>query len=220
MARSLDTRPSGRAAALSPPRQLLALRDGFTRSAQAPGALRRWLLAVVLLGMVYAGAIALLGIGGGVPGSTPWLAIPSASYFLVEAAFTMPVVAGATLLAASTAYLLARALGSRGDYDTTLVTIARATCIATLCSLVPDLFMGLTTAVGVFDGGQVSAELIRPSGWRTFLWIYLTAYLLAFLVLYPTAVSASHPRLRARAATVVGVAAFAVYQGVLLVFIR
>jgi hypothetical protein len=197
-----------------------SLRRGFAGSASAPGALRRWVLALVALGLAYAGAIALLGIGGGVPGSTPWLAIPRDSYFLVESTFAAPVIVGATLLATSTAYLMGRALGSNGSYDATLVTLARATCLATLCSLLPDLFMGVTTTLGVFDGAEVAAGLIAPSGWRVFLWVYLSAYLLAFSVLYPAAVSAAHPRLRLRAALVTGWLAFAVYQGVLLVFIR
>jgi hypothetical protein len=42
----------------------------------------------------------------------------------------------------------------------------------------------------------------------------------AFLALYPAAVRAAHPRLRAGAAWTTGWAAFLVYQGVLLVFIR
>jgi hypothetical protein len=80
--------------------------------------------------------------------------------------------------------------------------------------------MGLTTTLGVFDGAQVAADLVRPSPWRTFLWTYLCLYTAAFLVLYPLAVSAAHPRLRAGAALAVGWSAFAVYQAVLLVFIR
>jgi hypothetical protein len=174
----------------------------------------------VLLGLTYAGAIALLGTGGGTPGSTPWLAIPRDSYFLVESLFTTPVVVAAALLAASTAYLMAKAFGSPDGYDATLVTIARATCIATLWSLVPDLFMGVTTTLGIFDGAQVAADLVRPSAWHTVLWTYLTCYTVAFLALYPAAVRAAHPRLRAGAAWTTGWAAFLVYQGVLLVFIR
>jgi hypothetical protein len=177
-------------------------------------------LTIVALGLVYAAAIALLGVGGGVPGTPPWLAIPRESYFLAESTFTAPVIVGATLLAASTAYLVSKALGSASGYDATLVTVARATCLASLCSLVPDLVLGLTTTLGVFDGAQVAAGFVSASGWRVFLWAYLSAYLVAFLVLYPIAVSAAHPTLRLRRAVATGWAAFAVYQGVLLVFIR
>ena len=80
--------------------------------------------------------------------------------------------------------------------------------------------MGLATTVGIFDGAQVAAGLVSDSPWRVFLWTYLTAYLVAFLVLYPAAVGAVHRSLGTGRPFVLGWTAFAVYQGILLVFIR
>jgi len=184
------------------------------------GDLRRAVLLLSGLGVAYAVSIALLGVGGGSPGITPWIAIPRESYFLVESTFVTPVIVAGALLAASTTYLLARALGSAGGFDDTLVGIARATCVATLFSLIPDFLMGLTTTAGLLDGATLAADLVRPSPWRTFLWIYLGLYTLAFLLLYPSAVRAAHPSLRTGAAIGIGWSGFVTYQTVLLIFIR
>src|SRR3954463_10557727 len=117
-----------------------------------PGALRRWLLRLVALGISYALAVLLLGLGGGTPGTAPWLTIPRPSYFVVEAAFTAPVVILAAILAAAVVYLCRRAAGAVASFDDTFVALSRATCIATLCSLVPDFAVGAVTTIGWVDG--------------------------------------------------------------------
>ncbi len=189
------------------------------REVDRPHALRRALVLLVALGVSYSLAILLLAIGGGTPGTAPWLPISRASYFYVEAIFATPVIVSAALLASWVATLAARALGSRPRPADLVVTIARATCLATLCSLVPDIVMGVTTAVGMFDGAAVARDLVRPSPMRAVLWTYLTLYVLAFLVLYPLAVRAATDLDRVRSVAA-GWCAFAAYQGVLALFIR
>ena len=193
--------------------------DGFRRTVERPGALRRWLLRLVALGISYALAVLLLGLGGGTPGTAPWLTIPRSSYFVVEAAFTAPVVILAAILAAAVVYLCRRAAGAVASFDDTFVAFSRATCIATLCSLVPDLVVGAVTTLGWVDGAAWARDLVRPSGPWLFLWCYLTLYLVAFLVLYPTAARAAGVQRRA-AAVGLGLLGFGIYQGVLLIFIR
>lgn len=192
----------------------------FARAIGRPHALRRCIVLLTGLGAAYALSIELLALGGGTPGTAPWLAIPMESYFFVEPAFTAPVIVLGAILASAVAYLLATAFGSRGTFDDTLVAVGLATCIATLFSLVPDFVMGLITAAGLADGASWAEDLLRPSPARTFLWTYLTLYTLAFLVLYPLAVRSAHHQLRSGNALAVGWAAFLVYQGFLLVFIR
>ena len=192
---------------------------GSDRAIGRPHSMRRAMVLLVLLGASYSVAILLLAIGGGTPGSAPWLPIPRQSYFYVESIFAAPVIVSAALSASWVATIFARALGSRPRPADVVETMARATCLATLCSLVPDFIMGVTTAVGLFDGADVARDLVRPSPIRTVLWTYLTLYTLAFLVLYPLAVRAA-THLDWFRSLVVGWCAFAVYQGVLAVFIR
>lgn len=192
---------------------------GFDAVLVRPAALRRSLVELTGLGVAYAAAIALLATGGGTAGSTPWLAIPQQEYFAVEPWFTAPVIVLGAILAAAVGYLLAHALDGTGTFDTTLVVLVRATCLATLVSLVPDFGEGLVTTLRLVDGARFAADLLRPSPARTFLWTYLTLYTLAFLVLYPAAMRSAHRTSWSKAA-LTGVIAFVVYQGVLAIFIR
>jgi len=139
----------------------------FARAIGRPHALRRCIVLLTGLGAAYALSIELLALGGGTPGTAPWLAIPTESYFFVEPAFTAPVIVLGAILASPVAYLLATAFGSRGTFDDTLVAVGLATCIATLFSLVPDFVMGLITAAGLADGASWAEDLLRPSLART-----------------------------------------------------
>ena len=93
----------------------------FARAIGRPHALRRCIVLLTGLGAAYALSIELLALGGGTPGTAPWLAIPTESYFFVEPAFTAPVIVLGAILASPVAYLLATAFGSRGTFDDTLV---------------------------------------------------------------------------------------------------
>jgi hypothetical protein len=62
-------------------------------------------------------------------------------------------------------------------------------------------------------------DITRPSVTLALVWSYLLAYIVAFLVAFPVVARAAH-RLSWRCALAVGWAAFAIYQGVLLVFVR
>jgi len=192
----------------------------FARTIRRPHAVRRCGLLLIGVGAAYALSIELLALGGGTPGMAPWLNIPRDSYFFVEPAFTAPVIILSAILAAAIAYLLAKAFGSGGSFDDTFAAIGLATCIATLFSLVPDFVMGAITTAGLVDGAAWAENLITPSPAATFLWSYLTLYVLAFLVLYPVAVRSADNRLPAGKAVAAGWAAFIVYQSILLVFIR
>jgi hypothetical protein len=58
----------------------------FARAIGRPHALRRCIVLLTGLGAAYALSIELLALGGGTPGTAPWLAIPTESYFFVEPA--------------------------------------------------------------------------------------------------------------------------------------
>ena len=62
-------------------------------------------------------------------------------------------------------------------------------------------------------------DITRPSVTLALVWAYLLAYIAAFLVAFPVVARTAH-RLPWRSAVPVGWATFAIYQGVLLVFVR
>lgn len=178
------------------------------------------LLWLVGTGAAYAGCVLLLAAGGDLPGDLPpWLAIARDSYFWWEAAFIGPVIVAAGLLAAAVAYLLARAAGGTGDFDDTIAVLGPAVAGCTVVTLVPDLIIGTLLNTGLMSAAQWNLDITRPSVTLALVWTYLSLYLVAFLVIFPYVIRVAH-RLRPARAVAIGWATFAVYQGVLMIFVR
>lgn len=170
--------------------------------------------------VAYALCVLVLAAGGDRPGDlAPWLRISSNTYFWWEAAFIAPVIIGSGLLAAACMYLLARVGRGTGSFDDTLALLGPAVAVCTAVTLVPDLIIGALLNTGVVASDVWMREITRPSATLALVWAYLLAYLAAFLVAFPMVARAAH-RLPWRYAVPIGWATFAIYQGVLLVFVR
>lgn len=189
-----------------------------SRSQRKDG-LRRGLMDLLGLGIAYSLSIALLALGNVGPGMPSWLAIPTEEYFRWEPLFTTPVIFFSGILAAAVLHLLARANDGTGDLERTLALIGPTMLVATLFTLVPDTLIGIGLLLGWIDPRQWMSEIVRPGPTLALIWLYLLLYLAAFLFLVPSIGRVAHG-LRPWPARWCGWAAFAVYQGVLLVFIR
>jgi hypothetical protein len=178
------------------------------------------LLYLVGTGVAYALCILVLAAGGDRPGDfTPWLRISSDTYFWWEAAFIAPVIVGSGLLTAASTHLLARAARGTGSFDGTLARLGPAVAVCTAVTLVPDLIIGVLLNTGAIASDVWMRDITRPSTTLALIRAYLLAYVVAFLVAFPIAARGAH-RLGWRYAVPVGWASFAIYQGVLLVFVR
>jgi hypothetical protein len=178
------------------------------------------LLYLVGTGVAYALCILFLAAGGDRPGDfTPWLRIGSDTYFWWEAAFIAPVIVGSGLLTAASMHLLARAAGGTGSFDDTLTRLGPAVALCTAVTLVPDLIIGALLNTGAIPPDVWMRAITRQSATLALVWAYLLAYVVAFLVAFPVVARGAH-RLGWRWAVPVGWASFAIYQGVLLVFVR
>jgi hypothetical protein len=192
----------------------------WTMAVNGQRRLRVGLLYLAGTGAAYAVCILILAAGGDRPGDlTPWLRISSETYFWWEAAFIAPVIVGSGLLAAACMYLFARGARGTGSFDDTLAFVGRAVAVCTAVTLVPDLIIGGLLNTGAVAPDVWMRDITRPSVTLALVWTYLSAYIVAFLVAFPVAVRAAH-RLPWRSAVPVGWATFAIYQGVLLVFVR
>lgn len=187
--------------------------------ANRPDRLRRGLLDLLLLGVAYSLSIALLACGHVAPGMGSWLAIPTEDYFRWEPLFTTPVIFLGGILAAAVMHLLARAFHGTGTFEDTLALTGPATLLATLFTLIPDTLIGIGLLVGWIDPQRWMTDIVRPSVVLAMVWAYLLFYVAAFLVLFPSVCRIVHG-LSAWPARWCGWAAFAVYQALLLVFIR
>ena len=186
---------------------------------ERPAALRRGLVALGTYALGYALCLLLLALGGARPGAAPWLAIPTADYFLWESLFIAPVIVCGGVLAAALAHLIALALGGRGTFEDTMALIGVSTAFASLTTLVPDTVVALLLCAGIVDSAAWMTAITSATPTLAVVWGYLALYLVAFGIGYPAAARVAHrlPRGRAR---LVGWTSFAVYQTLLYVFVR
>jgi hypothetical protein len=103
--------------------------------------------------------------------------------------------------------LVSRALGGQGRFEDLATTLAWDTGVATLFTVVPDF---TSSALGVY-------ETWDPTGLSWVL--FSTLYLIAFGILYTSAVRAVHS-LSLRSALLVSLGGFVLYQGFIFLFIR
>lgn len=185
-----------------------------------PRRLRYGALALLSNAVLYTLVYVFLTLGGGAPSSfQPWLAIAPEDYYAINRFMLAPSMFGCWILAAGAAQLLGRLAGGKGSFEDNLSAMGFAIAVASLASLghdLPDTFLG---AVGLLDLEAYEVALNSPTPWRTLLWICYGTSAVLFLVLFPKAVRSAQGIGRT-ASTAIGIAAFAAYQGVFLVFNR
>ena len=137
----------------------------------------------------------------------PFLRIPTDEYYAWAALFCAPAIVGGWLLATGAVQLVSRALGGQGRFEDLASALAWSTGVATLFTVVPDF---ASSALGVY-------ETWDPTGLSWVLFVSL--YIVAFGVLYTSAVRAVHG-LGLRSALLVGLGGFVLYQGFVFLFIR
>jgi hypothetical protein len=175
------------------------------------------LLAVAAVG--YSVVALLLALADARAMPAPYLRIDEATYFRWGAVFYAPVILAAWLLASDVVLLLAWAARRRPQLPRVLAAMAAAVGVGTLATLVPDLVTSPLRALAVIPEPAWERSIAAHTGWFVFTWCWLVLYLLLFLVAFPMAVRHS-TGVRGWRAGVIGVAAFAVFQGFELVFIR
>ena len=150
----------------------------------------------------------------------PWLPIEAESYYRYDAFLLTPSVVLGWLLAAAVAQLLATlTFRGQGSFVDTASTLGFSIAAASWATLAHDL---LTTCLGAFhvlNQRHYEDAMSTPTPFRTLIWTLMLVYLVAFLTLFSKAIGVSQ-RLRGGPALLVAVSAFAVYQGVFLVFNR
>lgn len=185
-----------------------------------PRRLRFGSLALLSNAILYTLVYVFLTLGGGSPSSfKPWLAIAPENYYAIDRFMLAPSMFCCWILAAGVAQLLGRLAGGKGSFEDNLSAMGFAIAAASLASLLHDLPDSFLGGVGLLDLQAYEVVLNSPTPWRTLLWICYGSSALLFLVLFPKAVRAAQGIGRV-ASLVIGIAGFAAYQGVFLVFNR
>ena len=161
-----------------------------------------------------------LTIGNGAPSVfTPWLNIPKDSYYAVNRFLLAPSMILCWFAATAVIQVLARLSNGTGAFEQTLSVLALSISIAMWGGLIHDLPMSFLSAIGVIDARQHEIDMNSPTIFRTLLWICYSVYFLAFLILFPLAVSVAH-KLSTGRSIGIGWLAFVVFQIIFLVFNR
>jgi len=199
---------------------LLRPRATFDVLAEDPRRLRLGVRALALTAALYTAVYVFLDLGGAHPTSfEPWLPIAAEHYYRYDRFMLAPSMFLAWLMAAGLVQVLTRPLGGGGSFSDTLALLGFAIAIPSLASLAHDLPVSLLGALHVIDAMQHEAAMNAPTPWRTALWIAYSAYFVWFLIVFPKAAGAAQ-RISTGRAILPGIAGFAAYQLVFLVFNR
>jgi hypothetical protein len=161
-----------------------------------------------------------LAIAEGAPSVfTPWLNIPKESYYSVNQFLLAPSLIMSWFMSVSFIQILSRIFGGKGSWEDTLSVIGLCIGVAMWGTLVHDLAMSFSSAVGFIDAKEHEIAMNSPTIWRTLLWISVGIYTIAFLILFTKAIRAVH-KLSSVKAAIIGFIGFLVFQLVIVIFNR
>lgn len=161
-----------------------------------------------------------LTIANGAPSVfTPWLNIPKDEYYSINRYLLAPSMIFCWLSATAVMQIISRMNGGDGSFERLLSVIALSISIAMWGGLIHDLPMSALSAYGIINAREHEIAMNSPTVYRTLLRISYSIYLIAFLVLFPTAVKAVH-RLSLLKSIFTGVLGFIVFQLIFFIFNR
>ena len=138
---------------------------------------------VFILAVLYELAFVLWALGDATVTMPAFLKIPEDRYYYYELIFAIPVFFIVWLLAGGIAYLLSKALGGSGSYDTILGGFGIAGLISAYFTLIPDFIQGALWTTGWVPFDEYQAATSRGP-LLVLVWAYILAYNVSHLVLY------------------------------------
>lgn len=182
----------------------------------------RWATyAVAITAVVYTLVYVFLARNGGRPTElAPWLAIEPERYYAVNQWLAAPSLVLAWVAAAGFAHLLARALGGTGNYEDVVAVLGLGLSVAMWSTGLHDLATTFAGWLGALDQRAYEDAMNDPSaGPGVLIRVLMSLYVGWFLVVFAKGIGVAH-RLGAVRASVVGVIAFSVFQGLFFLFNR
>jgi hypothetical protein len=138
---------------------------------------------VLAMAIFYEIAILLWALGSDGVTLPPFLRIPEDQYYFYELIFLIPMFIVTWILASGIAYVMSRALGGDGLFDTILGGFGVSMAISFYFSLIPDLIQGILWTTGWVPFHEY-LEITSKGIPLVIVWIYLAAWLLAHLIFY------------------------------------
>ena len=180
----------------------------IAKMASDPNAAFLGLKHVVLLAVLYEFAILLWALGGATPTIPAFLKIPDDQYYFYQLLFEIPMILIVWLIAGGIAYVLSKALGGNGSYDTILGGYGIAALVSSYFALIPDYIQGVLWTTGWVPFAEYQEATSR--GPLVFLvWGYLLAFNVSYLLLYTVTIRYSQNLGKLKSAFVAAVSFYA-----------
>ena len=138
---------------------------------------------VLILAGLWEFVLLLWALGGATVTMPAFLKIPEEDYYFYQLIFYIPMFLVAWLLASGIAYVLSKALGGSGSYDTILGGFGMAAFISGYFALIPDFIQGVLWTTGWVPFTEYQ-ELTSHGFLAVIVWGYLLGYSVAYLLLY------------------------------------
>lgn len=182
-------------------------KTAIAKLASDPGAAFVGFKHVLLLAVLWEFALLLWALGGAIPTIPAFLKIPDEDYYFYQLIYYIPMLLVAWLLASSIAYVLSKAIGGSGTYDTILGGFGMAALVSGCFALIPDFIQGVlwTTGWVAFTEYQ---ELTSHGFLAIIVSAYLLAYSIAYLLLYSATIHYSQNLSKSKSVIVAVIAYF------------
>jgi len=162
---------------------------------------------VLILAVLWEFALLLWALGGATVTIPSFLKIPEERYYFYQLIFYIPMFLVAWLLASGIAYLLSKAFGGSGSYDTILGGFGMTALISGYFALIPDFIQGVLWTTGWVPFAEYQ-ELTSSGFPALVVSAYLLAYSIAYLLLYSATIYYSQNLSKPKSVIVAAIAYF------------
>ena len=193
-------------------------RTAITELASNPRAAFVGFKHIFILAVLYELAFVLWALGDATVTMPAFLKIPEDRYYFYELIFAIPVFFIVWIVAVGTAYLLSRALGGNGSYDTILGGFGIAALVSAYFTLIPDFIQGVLWTTGWVPFAEYQ-EATSHGPLLVLVWGYILAYNVSHLVLYTVTIRYSQ-NLGILKSAVVAMISYFTSVGIFITFVR
>jgi len=190
----------------------------ITRLASNPRAAFVGFKHIFILAVLYELAFLLWALGDATVTMPAFLKLPEDRYYFYELIFAIPVFFVVWIVAGGTAYLLSKASGGNGSYDTVLGGFGIAALISAYFSLIPDFIQGVLWTTGWVPFTEYQ-EATSRGPLLVLVWGYIIAYNVSHLVLYTVTIRYSQ-NLGIWKSAIVAIISYFTSIGIFITFIR
>jgi hypothetical protein len=190
----------------------------ITRLASNPRAVFVGFKHIFILAVLYELAFLLWALGDATVTMPAFLKIPEDRYYFYELIFAIPVFFVVWIVAGGAAYLLSKAIGGNGSYDTILGGFGIAAFISAYFSLIPDFIQGMLWTTGWVPFPEYQ-EATSRGPLLVLVWGYIIAYNVSHLVLYTVTIRYSQ-NLGIWKSAIVAIISYFTSIGIFITFIR